>query len=236
MGNFKLMHPIASAEKSRGKAEWGTEMKYFQTEYWNDSGNHVVFDARRNAVHSHRATRQRLDGETRALSQKVAKAAAIEASYQSAPEKIRIAKVAFSTVRGTVSPQPNELMQLIFDSFSQPAPPGTRSASMLVRQMLYRAEPYQIHIQIELQRERNRLAVTGQLVDLTHPEMVGREVQVMLSDGAEDVVKTVTNQFGEFRGEVRNSGDLEISFPGREGKPVTILLRGTLDPLSGTKE
>jgi len=212
-------------------------MKHFQTEYWSDSGSQVVFDARRNAVHRHGTARQRLDGETRALSKKVARAAAIEAGYQPAAENIRIVKSAFSTARGTAPPQhAGELMQLVFDSFSQPAPLGIRSASMLVRQMLYRAEPYQIHIQIELQRERNRLAVTGQLVDLTHPEMVGREVQVMLSDGAEDVVKTVTNQFGEFRGEVRNSGDLEISFPGREGKPVTILLRGTLDPLSGTKE
>jgi hypothetical protein len=102
--------------------------------------------------------------------------------------------------------------------------------------LLYRAEPYQIDLHIELQPEQNRFVVTGQLVDLSHPEMVGRDVQVTLSDGGEDVVNTVTNQFGEFRGEIKNSGDLEISFLGRSGKRIVILLRGALDPLSGAKE
>lgn len=211
-------------------------MKHFQTTALQDYENCVVTNAYRNAVHSDGAARPKRDGETGEPWQKAAQAAAIEASYQHGVEKARTVKAAFSTVRWTAPPKPaGELMQLIYDSFLQPAPPGTRSASMLVRQMLYRAEPYQVHIQIETRREQNRLAVTGQLVDLTHPEMVGREVQVMLSDGGKDVVNTVTNQFGEFRGEVHNSGDLQISFPGREGKPVTILLRGALDPLSGAK-
>jgi hypothetical protein len=102
--------------------------------------------------------------------------------------------------------------------------------------MLYRADPYQIDLQIELQPESNRLVVTGQLVDLGHPEMVGRDVPVMLSDGREFIVNTVTNQFGEFRSEVKNSGDLELSFLGRSGKPIVILLRSVLDQLSSGRE
>ncbi len=102
--------------------------------------------------------------------------------------------------------------------------------------MLYRTDPYQIDIQIEAQPERNRLVVTGQLLDVSHPEIVGRDVQVTLSDGRENVVNTETNQFGEFRGEVENSGDLELTFLGRTGKPIVILLRGALDQLSGARE
>ena len=49
--------------------------------------------------------------------------------------------------------------------------------------MLYRVDPYQVDIQLEVQPERNRLLVTGQLLDGTHPEIVGREAQVTLSDG-----------------------------------------------------
>ena len=45
-------------------------------------------------------------------------------------------------------------------------------------------------------------------MDVGHPEMFGRGVQVMLSDGREFIVNTVTNEFGEFRSEVKNSGDL----------------------------
>ena len=126
-------------------------------------------------------------------------------------------------------------VQLLYDSFAQPATAGTRSAGMRVRQMLYRADPYQIDLQVEAQPDRDRLIVTGQLIDVRHPDIVDAGVQVTLSDGRGDVVNTVTNQFGEFRAEVNLSGDLELSFPGRDGKSIVILLRGTLDPTSGAK-
>src|SRR5438132_14255075 len=174
--------------------------------------------------------------ETDALWQKVAKAAAAEVSYQPPPQKVRAVKSAF-TMTGPAS-KPHEsagIIQLLFDSFLQPALAGIRSGSMRIRQMLYRADPYQIDFQIESQPEQNRLAITGQLVDLSHPEMVGRDVEVTISDGRECIVNTVTNQFGEFRGEVENSGNLEITLVGRTGKPIAILLRGALDPLAGAK-
>jgi hypothetical protein len=38
----------------------------------------------------------------------------------------------------------------------------------------------------------------------------------------------MTNQFGEFRSEIENSGDLELSFLGLSGKPIVILLRPAL--------
>jgi hypothetical protein len=122
------------------------------------------------------------------------------------------------------------LIQLLFDSFSQPPCPGTRSAATRIRQMLYRAEPYQVDLQIDLQQERNRLIVTGQLLDVNRPEIFARDVQVTLSNCGASIAATVTNQFGEFHGEIENSGDLDISFPGRRGKPIVILLRGVVDP------
>src|SRR6266404_8288264 len=102
--------------------------------------------------------------------------------------------------------------------------------------MLYRADPYQIDFQIELQPEQNHIIVTGQLVDLSHPEMVGRDLEVTLSDGRESVINTITNQFGEFRGEIENSGDLELSLLAPTGKPIVILIRGALKRLSATKD
>lgn len=126
-------------------------------------------------------------------------------------------------------------VELLYDSFAQPATAGTRSVGMRVRQMLYRAEPYQIDLQVEAQPDRNRLIVTGQLIDARHPDIVDAGVQVALSDGRGNIVNTVTNQFGEFRAEVDLSGDLELTFLGRDGKSIVILLRGTLDPTSGAK-
>ena len=125
--------------------------------------------------------------------------------------------------------------QLLYDSFAQPVAAGTRSIAMRVRQMLYRAEHYQIDIQVEVQPDRNRLIVIGQMIDVRHPDLLDAGIQVTLSGGRGNSVNTVTNQFGEFRGEVILSGDLDLSFLNRDGKPIAILLRGTLDPTSSGK-
>ncbi len=212
-------------------------MRHFAAVEWSDFVNHVGSDDRQEAMQKHLGTGCNRCVETVALWQRVANAAAVEASYQPAAESVRVVKAAFATAGWAAKRQETGgLIQLLFDSFSQPALAGARSAAMGMRQMLYRAEPYQIDIQIEAQPECNRLVVTGQLLDVSHPEIVGRDVQVSLSNRRGNVIHTVTNQFGEFRGDVQNSGDLELSFPGRGGKPIVISLRDALDQLPGAKE
>ena len=101
--------------------------------------------------------------------------------------------------------------------------------------MLYRADPYQIDIQMEAKPEGNRLMVTGQLLDLNNPGIVGRDVKITLSNHRGNVMHTITNQFGEFRGEIENTGDLELSFPGQGEKTIVISLRNALGDLPGSK-
>jgi len=168
------------------------------------------------------------------LRQRVAYAVVAEACYQPPPEKVRFVKEAFELA--AKRQETGCVIQVLHDSFSHPMLAGMRSAPRTVRQLLYRAEPYQIDLQIELHPEENRLVVTGQLLDVSRPEMVGQDVQVMLSDGLEHIVHTATNQFGEFRAEVENSGDLELSFLSPGKKPIVVLLRGALDQLSKAKE
>jgi len=91
---------------------------------------------------------------------------------------------------------------------------------MHVRQMLYRTEHYQIDVQIEAQPDGNRLVIMGQLLDTRRPGTVDVGVHVTLSDGRGNMVHTKTNQFGEFRGEVGNSGDLELSFLPRPRREI----------------
>jgi hypothetical protein len=43
------------------------------------------------------------------------------------------------------------------------------------------------------------------------------------------------NQFGEFSGEIENSGDLELSIPGSGDQPIVISLRNALGNLPGGK-
>jgi hypothetical protein len=212
-------------------------MMQFEAEEWSVFAGQVASDGWQQAMPSHLGTRCKSSMERVALSQKGVCTSVVETGFQPVMERTCTVKPTIAAV--SLAGSRNETggsVQLLFDSFSQPRPAGTRSAAMRIRQMLYRVEPYQIDLHIELKPEQNRLVVTGQLVDLTNPELVGRDVQVMLSDGREYIVNTVTNQFGEFIGEVKNSGDLEISFLGRGGKPIVILLRGPLDPLSGSNE
>jgi hypothetical protein len=193
-------------------------MKHAKTEEWSD---------RQRTMQKHQGPL-----ETLTRLQKVANAAIVEARYQPPEARVRVVKAAFATA--CLASRPREtggLVQLLFDSFSQPACPGTRSAATRIRQMLYRAAPYQVDLQIDLQQERNRLIVTGQLLDVNRPEIFARDVQVTLSNCGASIATAVTNQFGEFLGEIENSGDLDISIPGRGGKPIVILLRGVVDPL-----
>jgi hypothetical protein len=101
--------------------------------------------------------------------------------------------------------------------------------------MLYRADPYQIDVQIEPKPGSNRMVVTGQLLDLSHPGVAGGNIQVTLSNRRGNTVVAATNQFGEFSVEIENSGDLELTIPGEGDQPIVICLRNALGNLHGGK-
>ena len=211
-------------------------MKHFNAVERSDLLHHVAASDRQKMMPGHRGVRRNHYVQTTALWQKFADAAVVEARYQPAPEKVRFVKAAFALSGLAAKRQEmGGVIQLLYDSFSQPLTVGIRSAPRRIRQLLYRAEPYQIDLQIELRPEGNRLVVTGQLLDVSRPEMVGRDVPVMLSDGREYMVNTVTNQFGEFRAEVQNSGDLELTLLSPGGKPIVVLIRGALERASGSE-
>lgn len=150
-----------------------------------------------------------------------------------------LADVWLPRVMAYIAPQQQQMdipVQLLFDSYSDAVPAGIRSAAMNVRQALFRAEPYQIDLHLEEQPERNRLLVTGQLLDAGSPRIVGQGVEITLSNRSPGTIKIKTNQFGEFRAELENSGDLEVSFVGHNGKIVAILLSDVPKPLPGAKE
>jgi hypothetical protein len=149
---------------------------------------------------------------------------------------VRLAKAAFATA-GMAQPQKESrgVIEVLFDSFLQPAVAGARSVVIGTRQMLYRADPYQIDIQIEPKPGSNRLVITGQLLDLSHPGVIGRDLQITLSNRRGNAVMAATNQFGEFSGEIENSGDLELTVPDKGDQPIVISLRNALGNLHGGK-
>jgi hypothetical protein len=212
------------------------KMKHFTTEEWIDYVNQMSSRTQLEAMKKHLNAGCKRCAEIVALWQKVHNTAALEAAYQPPAGDVRIAKAAFATARQAGHRKgKSSFVEVLFDSFLQPMVAGARSTGLGARQMLYRADPYQIDIQIEAKPEGNRLTVTGQLLDISSPGVVGREVKVTLSNHRGNAVHTVTNEFGEFRGEIENTGDLELSFPGQGEKSIMISLRNALGNLPGSK-
>jgi hypothetical protein len=213
-------------------------MKHFSTEEWIDFVNQQVTCERQKAMRQHLESGCAPCKETVSLWQKVSKTAASEPSYQPSADTVRMAKAAFvANGLGRSRKGSQSLIEILFDSFAQPALAGARSVVIGTRQMLYRAGPYQIDIQIEPKPGSNRLVITGQLLDVSYPGVIGRDIQVTLSNHRGNVVVANTNKFGEFSGEIDNSGDLELSIPNQDDqhadKPIVISLRNALSSLSG---
>ncbi len=165
--------------------------------------------------------------------QRVRKSAAAERNYQPPTDTLRIAKAAFAASGFTGQrKESRSRISVLFDSFLQPVVEGARSAATDSRQMLYRADPFQIDLQIEAKPDSSDLMVTGQLLDLSNPGIAGSDVRVTLSNLRGHVVHAVSNQHGEFTCEIKNSGDLQITFAGSHGEPIVISLRDALGRLS----
>jgi hypothetical protein len=211
-------------------------MKHFSTEEWVDFVNQAITAGQKEAMQRHLATGCKRCKETVSLWQRVSKTAVAEASYQPPQDAVRLAKAAFAASGlAQTKKESQSIIEVLFDSFLQPAAAGARSVVIGTRQMLYKADPYQIDIQIEPKLGSNRLVITGQLLDLSHPGIIGRDIKVTLSNHRGNTVVASTNQFGEFSGEIENTGDLDLSIPSEKDKPIVISLRDALGKLPGGK-
>jgi len=201
-------------------------MKHFTTEEWIDFANELVAIKKRKEMDQHLGEGCPRCNKTLSLWQKVRQTAKSAAESQPPEHSVRIVKAGFTGARlhGKPAGLPG-LVEVLFDSFLQPLVQGARSSGSGMRQVLYRAEPYQVDLQIEAKPGANKLVVTGQLLDLRNPDAPGRDVPLVISNLRGHVVHTVTNEFGEFREEIMSSSDLELRLPGENEKAVIISLR-----------
>jgi hypothetical protein len=211
-------------------------MEHFNTEQWIDFVNQVVTPGEKASMEKHLKQGCTRCRDTVSVWQKIRQSAAVEGNYQPPKEIVRLAKATFEAA-GLASRRKSadSRIKVLFDSFLQPAFEGVRSASPGTRQMLYRADPFQIDVQVEAKPGGNRIVITGQLLDLANPGATARDTRVLLSNMRGHVVHTVSNQFGEFSGEIENSGDLQMTFAGPDGKPIVISLREALGRLPEEK-
>jgi len=209
-------------------------MEHFKTENWIDFVNQAVDASEKNLMEQHLKQGCKRCTETVSLWQRVRQSAASEAIYQPPEDAVSIAKATFAGAGLTRQRKgAGSRIKVLFDSFLQPVFEGARSAGVGTRQMLYRADPFQIDIQVEAAAGRNRIVVTGQLLNLSSPGILDQGTKIALSNMRGKVVHAITNQFGEFSGEIENSGDLQMTFASPSTPPIVISLRDALGNLSG---
>jgi hypothetical protein len=210
-------------------------MKHLTTEEGIDLVNQVLSPSQKLALERHLECGCERCMKTMSRWHRIRRIAAAEASHQPPNEAVRIAKAAFAGSPWARVRKASGVIEVLFDSFLQPALEGVRSAGAGTRRMLYRADPFQVDLQIEAQGGGS-VVVTGQLLDLRDPEVVGSHVPLMLSNLRGRVIRATTNQFGEFREEIEGTGDLELVFHGANDKPITISLHDVLGSQSGGKQ
>jgi len=204
-------------------------MKHFTTEEWIDFVNQAVSPGALEEMEKHLKEGCKRCQEAVSMWQRVQKSAVAERNYQPPVDTVRVVKAAFAAAGLTGQRKGSRSrISVLFDSFLQPVVEGARSAATDSRQMLYRADPFQIDVQIEAKPGTNDLMVTGQLLDLTNPAIAGQDISVTLSNLRGQVVHAVSNKNGEFACEIKNSGDLQITFAGAHGEPIVISLRDAL--------
>jgi hypothetical protein len=207
-------------------------MKHFPAEEWIDFVSRVGSTTRKEKMNEHLEQGCKRCSYIVSLWQQVRQIAENEANYRPPGNAVRIAKASFAGSNLTGEQERRDgLAELVFDSFLRPVLEGARSSSMGTRHMLYRADPFQIDLLIESQASGRSVVVTGQLLDLRYPVIVGHDLRVTLSNLRGRVVHAATNQFGEFCQEIENSGNLELKFHGANHQPVVIWLRDDLDAL-----
>jgi hypothetical protein len=138
---------------------------------------------------------------------------------------------------GAKHSRPNEnsrVIEVLFDSFLEPVSSGARAAySGIIRHMLYRADPFQIDLQIEVKPGQDRMVVTGQVLDVGRSGIFGSGLHVTLSNRHGNLVHELTNGFGEFHFEIKNSNDLELAVRCDPAEPIVIILKDPLGNLPG---
>lgn len=127
--------------------------------------------------------------------------------------------------RRRVKPEPR--IELLFDSFATPAL-GTRSETHPQRHLLYRAAPFELDLLIEKRRDANRLRITGQLLDTSLSSVFRRGVRVTLWNFRQSFVTLRTNEWGEFLGEIEDSGEMMVSMK-IQLREIVISIRNALD-------
>ena len=111
-------------------------------------------------------------------------------------------------------------LEILFDSMAQPLPAGARSSFVSDRQVLYRIGSVYVDMEFERQGNSQRWRVVGQMLDSARPGHPLTGVPVCLIERGRNVVRTLSNDNGEFRLEFDANNELKLELSIDRRHPV----------------
>lgn len=124
--------------------------------------------------------------------------------------------------------------RLVYDSLLQPLTAGIRSSQLSDRRFLYEFANLMVDLSLERQRDSQRIALVGQVINPAHPDHERDKVPVVLQGQAGLIGVDATNEFGEFHFDFDSESGMTLEI-GVKGKPlVSIELFSLKDATQGT--
>lgn len=153
--------------------------------------------------------------------------------------RVQLLRRAYALAAHLPQPKPGTLKSLlaglVFDSRLQPATAGLRSAGRGVRQMVFDAERYQVHVQWEHAAPGGPVSLIGRVAATADvvlpPGIVVRAVTASAVAG-----ETTTNQFGEFVLECPWDAGLALHLPVvSDGVRIEVPLASASEPTTRSR-
>lgn len=207
-------------------------MKHFADAAWADFARRIASPDDMAAMQQHLATGCTKCEARLKMWQSVASVTEQELTYLPPDDQVRVAKSLLAGI--AVRSQQNLSVRLVFDSVLQPSAAGFRGY-VATRQLLYETDQYFIDLRLEPQRNSDRFALVGQVLDRSRRGMASHGQMVRLLQGTLQLEQTVINEFGEFQFEFRAENGLSIAI-GMDLENVILLPLYCVDGKSSTKE
>jgi hypothetical protein len=204
-------------------------MTHYGFEQWIDLARGVAPEALTRAMDEHLSIGCPACARELATWKSVYSFAAAEALCEPPSSVVQAVKLALTPGASRTAPSRiAEMAQLIFDSFAQPQLQGVRSAQVTARQLLYKAGPLLIDMQLLPLENSSRRSLTGQVMNENQAESEMDALHVHLLSGRKELAHTHTDRFGEFYIEYDPQRDLQLSLEVSPSKDVFVPLDESL--------
>lgn len=197
---------------------------HFSLEQWTDFVRDLVDPRTRAAMEQHAAVCAACASDRQAMAL-VGETVALDAELTvGAATRRRVLALAAELPAAPRSSWRRLLASLSFDSGTLPAPVGVRTGHQGVRQLVFDAERYQVHLQWEVAAPGRPVALVGRISNAADAALArGLLVRALTDDDV--AAEATTNQFGEFVLECAWDPALTIDVPVRaEGVRIELPL------------